>query len=102
LHGAFAGRVAVGLPPSLAKRLTVPLSRAFRQRLPDAILSITESLSTAMQNALMAGQLDIALVYNPLPSPEVDSVVILEEKLFLVGPAREGAPRGPLPLLDLA
>jgi LysR family nitrogen assimilation transcriptional regulator len=102
LRGAFAGRVAVGLPPSLAKRLTVPLSRAFRQRLPNATLSITESLSTAMQDALMAGHLDIALVYNPLPSHEVDSLVILEEELFLVGPATKAAPRGPLPLLELA
>lgn len=102
LRGAFAGRVAVGLPPSLAKRLTVPLSRAFRQRLPNATLSITESLSTAMQSALMAGHLDIALVYNPLPSNEVDSVVILEEELFLVGPAANAASRDPLPLLDLA
>ena len=102
LRGAFAGRVAVGLPPSLAKRLTVPLSRAFRQRLPNATLSITESLSTAMQSALMAGHLDIALVYNPLPSNEVDSVEILEEELFLVEPAANAASRDPLPLLDLA
>jgi LysR family nitrogen assimilation transcriptional regulator len=102
MNGNFAGRVVVGLPPSLAKRLTVPLSRAFRQRLPNAILSITESLSAAMQGALMAGQLDIALIYNPLPSHEIDSVVILEEELFLVGPAREDARSNPLPLIDLA
>lgn len=102
LRGAFAGKVAVGLPPSLAKRLTVPLSRAFRQRLPNATLSITESLSTAMQGALMAGHLDIALVYNPLPSNEVDSVVILEEELFLVGPSTGLASRDPVALSDLA
>lgn len=102
LRGAFAGRVAVGLPPSLAKRLTVPLSRAFRQRLPNATLSITESLSTAMQGALMAGHLDIALLYNPPPSNEVDSKVILEEELFLVGPAEDAALHDPLPLLNLA
>ncbi|RYF04362.1 MAG: LysR family transcriptional regulator [Oxalobacteraceae bacterium] len=100
--GTLAGRVAVGLPPSLAKRLTVPLSRAFRQRLPDATLSITESLSTAMQGALAAGHLDIALVYNPLPSPEIDSVVMLEEELFLVGPATPEAAGAPVTLHQLA
>jgi len=102
LRGSLAGRVAVGLPPSMAKRLTVPLSRAFRERLPNATLSITESLSTAMQGALTAGRLDIALLYNPSPSNDIDSVVIQEEDLFLIGPATENAPREPLALADLA
>ena len=48
-RGAMAGRVTVGLPPSLARLLTVPLSRAFRTHLPDASLSITESLSMSLQ-----------------------------------------------------
>jgi len=102
LRGSLAGRVAVGLPPSLARRLAVPLSRVFRQRLPNATLSITESLSSAIQGALVAGRLDIALLYNPLPSHELDSTVIMEEELFLVGPASSGAPCDALPLADLA
>ena len=32
VRGALAGRVAIGLPPSLARVLTVPLTRAFRQQ----------------------------------------------------------------------
>lgn len=102
LRDAYAGRVAVGFPPSLAKQLTVPLSRACRQRLPNATLSVTESPSTALQGALMAGRLDIALVYNPPPSDEVDSVVILEEELVLVGSATTDVLRGSLALPDLA
>jgi LysR family nitrogen assimilation transcriptional regulator len=103
MRGALAGRVAVGLPPSIAKLLTVPLTRAFRQRLPEATLSITENLSTAMQESLLTGRLDIALLYNPQPSPDVDSVVLLEEDLFLVSSAH-GAPleRQPLSLRELA
>lgn len=98
MRGALAGRVAVGLPPSVAGVLTVPLVRAVRERLPDAALSITENLSTAMQESLLTGRLDIALLYNPQPSPDVDSETVLEEDLFLVsatkgtGPARRGAP----------
>ncbi|XAH22887.1 LysR substrate-binding domain-containing protein [Xylophilus sp. GW821-FHT01B05] len=103
MRGALAGRVAVGLPPSIAKLLTVPLTRAFRQRLPEATLSITENLSTAMQESLLTGRLDIALLYNPQPSSDVDSVVLLEEDLFLVS-AAHGAPleRQPLSLRELA
>lgn len=102
---ALAGRVAVGLPPSVAGVLTVPLVRAAHERLPEAALSITENLSTAMQGSLVTGRLDIALLYNPQPSPDVDSETVLEEDLFLVsatkgtGPTRRGAP---MPLRQLA
>ena len=49
VRGALAGRVAIGLPTSLARLLTVPLTRAFRRQMPDATLSISEGLSVAMQ-----------------------------------------------------
>ncbi|MDQ0570632.1 LysR family nitrogen assimilation transcriptional regulator [Variovorax paradoxus] len=94
LRGALAGRVAVGLPPSIAKRIAVPLTRAFRQQLPDASLSITEALSSALQESVTAGRIDLALLYNPAPSADIDSVVILEEDLYLVGPAQPGGKTG--------
>jgi len=90
MRGALAGRVVVGLPPSIAKRIAVPLTRAFRHQLPDARLSITEALSSAMQESVIAGRIDLALLYNPAPSADIDSVVILEEDLYLVGPAQHG------------
>lgn len=102
LRGALSGRVAVGLPPSIARRFTVPLSRAFRQRLPDATLSITESLSSAMQASLIAGRLDIALIYNPIPSQAIDSTFVLEEDLYLVGSTKFTSNSAPLPLVELA
>lgn len=101
LRGALAGQVAVGLPPSIAKRLAVPLTRAFRQQLPNASLSITEALSGAMQESVIAGRIDLALIHNPSPSTDIDSVVIFDEELFLVGPANEEA-LGDVSLKDVA
>src|SRR5687768_6039531 len=83
LRGALAGQVAVGLPPSVAKRLAVPLARAFRQQLPNASLSIAEALSGAMQESVIAGRIDLALIHNPSPSTDIVSLVIFEEELFL-------------------
>ena len=100
MRGALAGRVAVGLPPSIAKRIAVPLTRAFRYQLPDARLSITEALSSAMQESVIAGRIDLALLYNPAPSADIDSVVILEEDLYLVGPATQ--PGGEIALREVA
>ncbi len=79
VRGALAGRVAVGLPPSVAKVLAVPLIREFRQRMPDATLSISESLSVGMQESLASGRLDIALLYNAAPSPDIELTPLLEE-----------------------
>jgi LysR family nitrogen assimilation transcriptional regulator len=85
VRGALAGRVGLGLPPSMAKALTVPITREFRKRLPNAALSVSEGLSIAMQEGLLTGRLDIALLYNPPPSPELDTAPLLEESLFLIG-----------------
>ena len=84
VRGALAGRVAIGMPPSIAKVLTVPLSRDFRARLPHAALSISEGLSFAMQESLINGRLDIALLYGAAATPGLEITPLLEEDLYLV------------------
>ncbi len=84
VRGALAGRVAIGLPTSVAKVLTVPLTREFRQRLPQASLSISEGLSSHLLEALLTGRLDIAVLYNATPSPDIELTPLLEEDLFLL------------------
>lgn len=85
VRGALAGRVALGLPPSIARMMTVPLTRAFRKRLPNAALSISEGLTISMQEGLQTGRLDIALLYNPSPSPDLETLPLMDEELFLIG-----------------
>lgn len=106
VRGALTGRVSVGLPPSMARALAVPLTRAFRQRLPEASLSISEGLSAAMQERLQQGGLDIALLYNALPVAGLDIQPLHEEALFLVGRRPPGLaqdpPPGPVRLTEVA
>jgi len=106
VRGALAGRVAIGLPPSLARVLTVPLTRAFRQAMPDAQLSISEGLSVTMQEWLVNGRLDIAVLYNAQPAAGIEVTPLLEEDLMLVHmrPAglAEDPPPPPLPLREVA
>lgn len=107
VRGGLAGRVAIGLPPSVARALAVPLIREFRQRMPEAQLSISEGLSVSMQEGLANGRLDIALLYNAAGNPGIDLTPLLEEDLFLVQP-RAGAATAaksrarPVGLSDLA
>jgi LysR family nitrogen assimilation transcriptional regulator len=104
VRGAVVGQVALGLPPSLARILTVPLTRAFRSRYPESALSIREALSVTMEESLVSGRLDLALLYNAVPAPDIDIEPLFEEELFLVErrtAAGRGAPR-PVPLRELA
>jgi LysR family transcriptional regulator, nitrogen assimilation regulatory protein len=91
VRGGLSGRVAVGLPTSVARVLAVPLIREFRKKLPEATIAIQEGLSVAMQEALVNGRLDIALLYNAMPSPDVELTPLLEEALYLVKPAGKTA-----------
>jgi LysR family nitrogen assimilation transcriptional regulator len=106
VRGALAGRVAIGLPPSVAKAMAVPLIREFRKRMPDATLSISEGLSVGMHEALATGRLDIALLYNAAPSSDIELAPLLEEPLFLVqhhtGKAPPAARPRPVPLREVA
>lgn len=96
-RGALSGRVALGLPPSVARVLTVPLTRAFRLQMPEAQLSISEGLSSAMQENLLNGRLDIAVLYNPVPTPGIEHTALMQEKLLLVQARPPGLAEYPPP-----
>jgi LysR family nitrogen assimilation transcriptional regulator len=84
VRGALSGRVSIGLPPSLSKLITVPLTFEFRQRMPKAQLSLTEGFSLLMVESLRAGRLDLAVLYNPAPSPDLEMSLLHEEALILI------------------
>ena len=92
VRGSLAGRVALGLPTSLARALAVPLIRAFQTELPQATLSISEGLSVPMQESLINGRLDLAVLYNAQPLPELEISPLLEEDLLLVQRRSDSVP----------
>jgi LysR family nitrogen assimilation transcriptional regulator len=92
VRGSLAGRVALGLPTSLARALAVPLIRAFQTELPQASISISEGLSVPMQESLINGRLDLAVLYNAQPVPELEISPLLEEDLLLVERRADSAP----------
>jgi LysR family nitrogen assimilation transcriptional regulator len=92
-RGALAGRVSIGLPPSLSKLITVPLAKAFAQHLPKAQLSLTEGFSVLMHEGLRMGNLDMAVLYNPEQSSDLEMSTLHEDVLTLISPAT-GAAKG--------
>jgi LysR family nitrogen assimilation transcriptional regulator len=90
------GKVVVGLPPSIGKLLTVRLVEQFRERYAQASIGIAEGLSTQMQEWLLLGRLDVALLYNPPVNPQLEFERVRASDMYLVGaPAgRDGKPEG--------
>ncbi|HEY4038513.1 MAG TPA: LysR family transcriptional regulator [Burkholderiaceae bacterium] len=79
------GQIVVGFPPSLARRLTLPLIDAFRAQLPKARVAIIEGLSAHITEWLCSGRVDLGLIYNPDPLPAVEITPVLVERLCLIG-----------------
>jgi LysR family nitrogen assimilation transcriptional regulator len=94
----LGGKVALGMPPSVARVLTVPLTRAFREKMPDAHLSISEGLTVAMQESLLNGRLDIALLYNAKATAGLEISHLVQEELWLVQARQSALQEDPPPL----
>ena len=97
LRGGMSGRVALGLPPSVARVLTVPLTRAFRAELPQAQLSIREGLSADLAESLLNGRLDIAVLYNAQATEGLQRQSLIDEELVLVQARPPGLAEEPPP-----
>jgi LysR family nitrogen assimilation transcriptional regulator len=87
LQASPTGRVVLGLPPRVARLLTVPLVQAFRANFPRAVLSIQEGLTIHLREWLMAGRLDIAVMFDPPASPQIICETLTREALLLVASA---------------
>jgi LysR family nitrogen assimilation transcriptional regulator len=89
----LVGKVVIGLPPSIGQMLTMPLVREFRERYRSAELTIMEALSVPLQERLLAGRIDVAVIHNPVPSPLISVEPILSESLCLLSASRATRPR---------
>lgn len=104
-----SGHVRIGLAPSTAAVLALPLMHAMRERYPDIRLQLVEHGSSHLAAMLDTRQLDLAILFGAPIAQGRHITPLLDEKLFVVGSRRLPAmPRGrrvhvrdlgPLPLL---
>ncbi len=80
------GRVTIGLPPRVAHVLAAPLVHRFRARFPHAVITVAEALSLHLRDWLVAGRLDLALLFDPPAAPQLDYVTLVREALLVVAP----------------
>ena len=86
-----AGRVAVGLSPTLAPLLSPGIIERCFLGFPAINLKISEQFTRHMIGDMLNGQYDIVLLTNPPPSRAFAMVPVITEPLVVVsGPQRRG------------
>lgn len=80
----LSGHVSVGMAPTTASVMGVPLIKAMRERYPDVRLHLVESLSGHLGTMLNSRQLDLAIVFDTDAARRWSTEPLLEERLFLI------------------
>lgn len=80
----LSGAVSMGLSPTIANVLGLPLMRAMRERYPDVRLHMVSALSGHLTSLLNARQLDLAILFDTQSARRWSVMPLLEEQLFLI------------------
>lgn len=81
-----SGALSVGLPPSAGATIAGTLVERYRSRYPAVSLRVIEDLTGAIQDGLLAGTLDIGILYEGALSSSLHTELLKTEELALVGP----------------
>lgn len=91
-NDSVSGYVSVGFTPlGLGSLVAAPLADVVRAAHPGIVLYVNENIGGgAISEMIMAGKLDIALIYNPGGIPGVSFEPVQTEELFFVSPTAIG------------
>lgn len=84
------GSVSIGMTPTVAEILSVPLLAVFRRSHPQATFRIISAYSLYLLEWVHAGSLDIAVLYDPISIRSLKSEPLIEEALYAVAPTSAG------------
>lgn len=85
-NAPLQGSIAIGIPPTVSDILSVPLVTAFRKAHPAVTVSLVSAYSGYLLDWLQRGEVEVAILYDPLITKLLRSRPLLQENLFLIGP----------------
>ncbi len=98
----LSGSVSVGLAPgTAASTLALPLLTTVRARHPGIVLYLNENFGTTLSELIMNGRMDMAVLYGFHTLPGLEYRPLLDEAMYLVGPAGEDDGEHDVPLSGL-
>lgn len=97
-----SGLVTLGLLPSSVDLLSSPLVSAVAAAFPGIQVRIAMGYAGTLQRWLSSGEVDAALLYDAKRSLDIQSVPLIEEPLWVIGPIGSGLrSEQPVPLRNL-
>lgn len=96
------GPLRLGAIPSIAPYLMPPVLRATAARYPALDLSLRESITDNLVDALVAGDLDVIVVALPIDHPDIETVSLFEDLFLLAEPASRPKRKRPPTFADIA
>ncbi len=83
-QGPLAGRLRMGVIPTVAPYLLPRIIAALTDRFPDLDLELRESVTTALIGELQESRLDAAVLALPISEPSLREFALFEEDFVLV------------------
>jgi LysR family transcriptional regulator, nitrogen assimilation regulatory protein len=101
-NAPLTGQIAIGMPPTVADIISVPLVAAFGKAHPKVMLRLVSAYTGYLLDWLHRGEIDVAILYDPRAARSVRSRPLLLENLFLIGPKKAGfSTTRPIPFKQL-
>ena len=89
----LAGRLMLGVIPTVAPYLLPKILPALQQRFPDLRIEMRETQTRILLEELSRGALDLLILALPVPEADVETVRLFEDPFLLAVPADEARPR---------
>ena len=88
----FAGRLKLGIIPTLAPYLLPRVLPILRERYPDLILEVRETHTKTLIEELVGGNLDAVMLALPVPDSGIETASLFEDPFMLAVPAGDPRP----------
>jgi LysR family hydrogen peroxide-inducible transcriptional activator len=92
----LSGPLRLGVIPTLAPYVLPRLLPRLQKKYPRLRLEVRETQTAVLLDELGGGALDCLLLALPVDTPDVDTLVLFEDRFLLAAPASERLPRRPL------
>lgn len=83
------GHVSLGVPPAAGLLVVPPTVERFATQWPQVTLHVREGISSSLQEWLLDGRIDIAVLHTPPPLQALTITQLLREQMVLVAPAAD-------------
>src|ERR1700722_7930547 len=89
----LAGRLKLGIIPTLAPYILPKVLPALQTRYPDLTVELRETQTKILIDELAGGDLDVLMLALPLPDAELETIALFHDPFLLAVPAADPLPK---------